>query len=63
MRTHTGSDDLTQLLLKLDQSGDVDGSCRIAKQILDQFEAADYRASQVSNDARLHVVALDPLLT
>ena len=43
-------DDLMQLVGKLEQqSGNSDGSCRVAKQILDFFElhVGDYRMSQV----------------
>ena len=44
------SDDLMQLVAKLEQqSGSSDGSCRVARQILDFFElhVGDYRMNQV----------------
>ena len=40
-------DDLLQVLGKLENSTDVDGSCRLAQHLLDILEAADYRTVQV----------------
>lgn len=41
------ADDLMQVLGRLENSTDVDGSCRLARHLLDILEAADYRTMQV----------------
>ena len=53
------SDDLIQIVSRLDQSRDIDGSCRITKQILDFLElhTGDYRLNQVCVSV-LHLVIL-----
>ena len=43
------SDDVVQVLGKLENSTDIDGSCRLAHQLQDILEAADYRTTQVDN--------------
>lgn len=40
-------DDLIHVLGKLENSSDIDGSCRLAGHLLDILEAADYRTTQV----------------
>ena len=47
-----------QLVGRLEQqSGNIDGSCRVAKQILDFFElhVGDYKMNQVQNSTSLHI--------
>ena len=41
------SDDLMQMLGRLENSTDVDGSCRLARLLLDILEVADYKTMQV----------------
>ena len=42
------SDDVVQVLGKLETSTDIDGSCRLAHQLQDILEAAEYRTTQVN---------------
>lgn len=49
-------DDLIHVLGKLENSSDIDGSCRLAGHLLDILEAADYRTTQVLTHTCIHIM-------